>query len=143
MSLIRDVQEEIRKLDLSGKSLRKFGIVVGLVFLFLTVWIYIKGYPHIFLYGAGLIGGLLVSGGIIMPYALKGVYRYWMGMAFCMGWVVSRILLIILFYLIITPIGLLTRLMGKKFMEVNIDRDKATYWVRKDKEKKTDYQKMY
>lgn len=143
MSLIKDVLEEIKKLDLSKKSLRKFGIVVGLVFLLLAGLTYIKGYPLAVLYVTSIAGGLLVITGVVSPQALKGIYRSWMAMAFCMGWVVSRILLIVLFYLIITPIGILTRLLGKKFMEVKINKDEVSYWARKDKEKKTDYEKMY
>jgi hypothetical protein len=141
MSWINDVREEIRNLDISKKSLRKFGISVGLVLSIVAIWMMYKdNIPSLRTY-LGIIGVLLIIAGVTYPLALKHIYKLWMGLAFAMGWVVSRILLLILFYLFVVPIGLISRLVGKEFMDINMNKVKETYWVRKNK--KTNYEKMY
>jgi hypothetical protein len=51
-------------------------------------------------------------------------------MAGAMGWCMTRLILIALFYLVVTPIGLLMRLLGKDFLELKLDRSSAvSYWI--------------
>lgn len=40
-----------------------------------------------------------------------------------------RLILVLLFYLVITPIGVITRLFGKDFLDRRIEKDKGTYWI--------------
>ena len=61
---------------------------------------------------------MLLLGGLLNPKALERVYAVWMGIAFALGWVVSRAILILLFYFVITPIGIVARLSGKKFIDI-------------------------
>ncbi|MCK7527354.1 MAG: SxtJ family membrane protein [Ignavibacteriales bacterium] len=49
-----------------------------------------------------VIGALLFIFGLFLPNFLSGVYKVWMGLAFALGWIMSRVLLIILFYGVIT-----------------------------------------
>jgi hypothetical protein len=141
MSWINDVREEIRNLDISKKSLRKFGISVGMVLSILSIWMIYKDHvPSLRIY-LGVIGVLLIITGVTYPGILKHVYKVWMGLAFAIGWVVSRILLLLLFYLFVVPIGLISHLVGKEFMDIKMNKVKETYWVKKNK--KTNYEKMY
>lgn len=54
-----------------------------------------------------------------------------MGFAVIMGWIMSRLVLSILFFLVITPISILARVFNKKFLEIEFDKDADTYWVSK------------
>jgi preprotein translocase subunit SecG len=144
MSLTDDVRAEIGALNLSKKALRKFGISVGIAFCVLALVVGFKDrYPSARTI-LGSVGSLLVVMGLIAPRMLRAVYRSWMALAFSIGWVVSRILLAIVFFVMITPIALLARLTGKEFLKLKAeDVTERSYWVRRVDSKKRNYEKMY
>lgn len=142
MSWIKDVSHEIKELDLSKKALRKFGLTIGGIFLAIGLLLLWKSiWPDVRIIFIS-IGGTLFLGGVLLPMPLKYVYLIWMGFAFAIGWVVSRFILIILFVLVLTPIGLLAKLFGKHFLDLKFRDGKESYWIPKEK-RKNDYEKMY
>lgn len=60
---------------------------------------------------------------------LKLIQKIWMSLGVLIGWFVTRLILIILFYLIITPIGLLAKLFGKDFLNRKFDKTAGSYWI--------------
>lgn len=143
MSWISDVREQLHVLNDSRHHLRRFGFLVGTVFAVLGLWILLRGrtfYPGIILAG---IGSLLILFGTLAPGLLKYVYRVWMGAAFAVGWIVSRIILIVLFGVVITPIGLILRLFRKRMLDLKYPDSVDTYWVRKPDDRTINYEKMY
>jgi hypothetical protein len=58
------------------------------------------------------------------------LYSGWMLAAFPVGWTISHVILGFTYFLVLTPIGLLMRAMGRDPMERNIDRGAQTYWVK-------------
>jgi hypothetical protein len=141
MSWIKDVKEEIKALEISKKSLRNFGLLVGGIFFLLGLWIYYRSQSPLGIVFI-VIGALLLLFGLVSPNSLSQVYKIWMGLAFALGWIVSRALLIILFYIGITTIGFIAGLFGKKFLDIKYNDNKETYWVKRD-DSKVDYTKMY
>ena len=142
MSWIKDVREDIKNLDTSVKSLRNFGLTVGLVFIALAALLYWRQiWSDILIFFAGF-GALLVLSGTIYAKILKPVYLLWMGIAMVIGWFVSRIILTLLFYVVITPIGLLARVMRKEFLDKQYKNKKETYWIKKANPV-IDYKKMH
>ena len=142
MSWINDVKTEIASLELSKKKLRNFGLLVGGIFLVISILFFLKDnnvMPYIFL----IIGGILFLFGAFSPQLLKTTYKIWMGFSFAIGWVISRILLMILFYIIVTPIGLISKLIKKEFLKLRFKSKKDSYWVIKPGDKQIDYTKMY
>lgn len=142
MSWIKDVKEEIIHLEISKKILRKFGLLVGGVFLLIGYWVYHSYQNPIFIIILTAGASLIISG-LLFPTALSSVYKIWMGLAFALGWLMSRVLLLILFYLVLTPISLIARLAGKSFLDRNFNEKRDSYWVVRDISKKVDYTKMY
>ena len=142
MNWIEDVKEGMAGLDLTPINLRKFGLVVGPIFVLLAVWIRWK---HASIHAAFIFGGmgafLLILGGFA-PNALKNIYRVWMGFALAVGWIVSRVLLILLFYLVITPIGIGLKILRKSLMPLQIREDQKSYWVHIPS-KRVDYTRMF
>jgi hypothetical protein len=120
------INEEYRNLDQSPKALRSFGFLVGSVFLLLGalfVWRHRgAGWPFV------SIGAVLVVAGAAIPKALQWVHAFWMMIAVMLGWVVTRILLTIVFFLVVTPVGLLQRVFGKRAIEVDFRASAASYW---------------
>ena len=140
MSWIRDVAHELNELDISKKSLRKFGIVIGLILISITIIFFWNSVTWKVMLLT--VGGILLLNGIFIPKNLKDIYKVWMGFAFGLGWIVSRIILTILFVFILTPLGLFAKLFGKEFLDLNFNKEKSSYWIQK-KEEASDYEKMY
>ena len=129
------IREEIKKLKSGERELRKFGSLVGSVFVALATltWLRHKVYFPYFL-APGL---LLIVSGLLLPKMLKYVYIAWMSVAIVLGFIVSNVILTVFFFLVITPIGLITRLLGKDFLALKIDREAPTYWIPRERAMKT------
>ena len=72
---------------------------------------------------------VFLSLAFICPLLLKPVQKLWMSLAVLLGWFMTRVILIILFYLVVTPIALLARLCGKYFLNTKLDRNAKSYWI--------------
>ena len=120
------IKEEYRRLDQSNRALRRFGLMVGAVFLLLGA---ILVWRH---RGAGWplfsVGAILMIAGALFPLALKWVHGPWMIMALALGWIVNGVLLTIVFFLVVTPVGLLQRIFGKRAIEVAFPTNLSSYW---------------
>ncbi len=128
------LREELLALDAGKKALRSFGVVVGAVLLGIAVVVaWRNGWTVTPAAGwlAGLGGALVVLGGLA-PRLLRPVYYLWMALALVMGFVMTRVLLTLVFFLLITPIGLVMRLAGKDPMHRRPDPDADSYWIEKD-----------
>ena len=110
------------------KELRQFGLLVGAVFTVIGLWpLVFRGEP-LRLWAIG-IGGLLIAFGGILPQLLAPVHKGWMWVGHILGWINTRILLSIVFYALVTPIGLVFRLMGKDTMRQAFAESSTTYRV--------------
>ena len=144
MNWIDEIRHDIDSLPESPKALRKFGLIVGLVFLVLfgmSLW---KGWfgtdTGILL---GIVGVLFIGIGLIAPAALRHPHVVWMSIAIILGSLVSRIILTILFFIVITPIAGIARMFGKHFYQKHHDPRAATYWISRESSKHIDYEKMH
>lgn len=73
---------------------------------------------------------ILVSlAGLFIPAARRYIFVGWMCAAYPIGWAMSHILMAIIFFLVITPIGCLLRLCGHDPLHRKFDRAATTYWV--------------
>lgn len=125
------MREDIEGLKQSSlRDLRKFGLVVGGVFCALALWFYLRHKPF---YWYVLAPGVpLVVLGAILPRSLKWIYVLWMTLAMLLGAVVSTLLLTLLFYLGVTPIGLIARLAGNDFLSRKLAPEATSYWILRD-----------
>ncbi len=64
----------------------------------------------------------------IRPYWFRGFYRGGMTFSFHIGQVIGKVILIFFFLIIVTPMGLLLRLMGKDLLQLKRTPEKTTYW---------------
>jgi hypothetical protein len=91
---------------------RAFGISVGGVTLLFAGLAWWRGRDTVALTLVA-VGGVLLLCGLIAPLVLKHVHRGWWKLAVVLGWVNSRVLLTVLFVLVLTPVGLLARALGR------------------------------
>ena len=111
----------------SEKSdLRKFGITIGVILLIIAGFLFWKekeSFQILLIFGVALC-----IFGIATPFILKPIYWVWMIFVTILGWIMTRIILSLLFYIIFTPIGLIPRFFGKQFLELKWDKSKESYW---------------
>jgi hypothetical protein len=143
MSWISDVRDELHHLRLSEKELKKFGLLLGSIFVVLSGIGMYRGWSIVSICTFFLAGIVLLSSGMFLPDSLKQVYRIWMAAAFAMGWLVSRIILVILFYFVLTPVGFLARIFEKEFLDTDFRKKKESYWIPKSANKKINYEKLF
>ena len=125
--------QEIKEIDTSKKALRSFGWVVGGVLLVIAAVVWWRNDFALTTAASvlGSLGGALGVLGLTTPVVLKPVYRVWMALAVVLGFIMTRVILSVVYYLVMTPIGLALRLFGKDPMHRRIDPDAASYWIEK------------
>ena len=110
------------------KELRQFGLLVGAIFTVIGLWPLVFRDEPLRLWAVGLGCPLIAVGGLL-PQLLAPVHTGWMWVGHILGWINTRILLSIVFYALVTPIGLVSRLMGKDTMRRAFDETSTTYRV--------------
>ncbi len=106
---------------------REFGLIVGGVLVLLTGWWLYRGkFPSASHFTLPL-GALLIMLGLVWPKALIWPNRGWMLLAEGLSFVTTRIILGIVFFLIITPIGVVKRLSGWDPLDRRGGR-RSSYW---------------
>lgn len=125
------IRDELKHLSTTPRDLRKFGLLAGGVFVLLGGWFLFRHQPA----GPYLLapGALLMVLGLVVPRALRPIYIAWMAMAFVLGLIVPTVLLTLFYFLVITPIGLGARLLGKDFLSRKLDRQVKSYWLPRDR----------
>lgn len=117
-----------QKSSAGKKELQSFGLLVGAVFTVIGMWPLLLRGEALRLWAIGLGGALIVLGGM-SPRVLAPVYHVWMRVGQALGWINTRILLGLVFYGLVTPMGILFRLMGKDVMRQGFVHDSPTYRV--------------
>jgi hypothetical protein len=109
-------------------ELRKFGLIVGGVFAAIGVWpAVVRGAaPHAWLLG---LAAILVVPALVAPPILAPIYRVWMALASVLAYVNTRILLGLVFFGMITPLGLVLRRTRRDPMLRAFDPNAPTYRV--------------
>jgi large-conductance mechanosensitive channel len=74
-------------------------------------------------------GGLLLLLGIVAPSRLSTLNRVWLNVGTVIAKVVNPIILALLFFLVVTAIAFLMRIVGKRPLRLAADRTAATYWI--------------
>lgn len=130
-SFLATVAAEVRALDVSVGALRKFGLAVGAVFAGIGLVLVWRGGWEWTAVRATLagVGSTLIVLGALVPPVLRPVYRVWMTLAFAMGWVMTRVILTVVLFGVVTPIGLVMRALGKDPLPKKPDPTMDSYWI--------------
>jgi hypothetical protein len=138
-----NIREDLKQLKTGPRELRRFGLLVGGVFTALGLWFLWRQrahYPY-FLWP----GVVLLALGTARPRALRWVYIGWMSLAFVLGLAMAHVILTLLFFLMITPIGWVARLFGKDFLGLKPNRGAETYWLRRERKPRSaqEYERQF
>ena len=121
---------------------KEFGLVVGGVFVLLGVWWLYRGKFATAVYVLSAAGSSLVLCGLVFPRLLTVPRRFWMKLAEGMAYVSSRIILAIIFFLVLTPIGLVKRATGWDPLQRR-SASGDTFWQPYPDRDPRHYEKMY
>ena len=126
----------------SSTELRKFGFIVGGIFGLIGLW------PAV-VHGARvrpsalLLASLLIVPAVFFPRVLAPVQHGWMKLGHVLGWINTRIIMVVIFFVIVTPMGWIMRLIGKDPMLRRFEPKSETYRLKKESRPATHMTKQY
>ena len=130
------------QINTDRKHIRTFGIGLAVILcIFASVSFYKHGFtttPKI-LYGIALV---IFPLSLISPRILMPIYIPLTFLAHCIGWVMSKLILGIQYYLIFTPIALFFRIIRKDLLDRKYDFQKKSYWYLKSQERQNTPESM-
>ena len=125
------------------KELRKFALTMFFALAILgAVLIWRKRDIGFVLWGIGS-AALLIAW--VQPRLLSPVHKYWMKLALALGLISSHVILALLYYLVLAPIGLVMRVVGKNPLNLHFDNKAKSYWIKREYRKydKQCYERMF
>ena len=130
------------KINTDKKQIRTFGIGLGVILcIFASIFLYKHGLttaPKVLYCIAPVI--FLLS--FLSPGILKPIYITFSFLAHCIGWVMSKLILGIQYYILFTPIALFFRIIRKDLLDRNFETGKTSYWVAKAEENRDPVENM-
>ncbi|MFC1804521.1 SxtJ family membrane protein [Candidatus Omnitrophota bacterium] len=127
-----------------GKNtLERFALVLFIGFSLFGLILFLRGKTVFYI--PWLMAIVVILAGFLCPLRLNHLYKFWMQIASRIGWLNTRLILFMIYYLMFTPVGLMMRIFGMDFLDTKIDRSKASYW-RKSEEKefrKQNYERQF
>jgi Saxitoxin biosynthesis operon protein SxtJ len=110
------------------KQLRQFGLIVGGIFAVIGLWPVVLRADGPRLWALALALALVVPG-LVLPRSLTHPYRIWMAVGGVLGWINTRIILSVIFYGLVTPMGIVRRCCGRIPMLRGFEPEMDTYRV--------------
>jgi carbamoyltransferase len=122
---------------------RKFGIGLSIILVIIATIELMTGLYVVFpIY---LTAGAVLVSALLFPLILKPSFILFSYVAFALGWVMTRVILSIFFFLVLTPISFFSRLFRKRYLQLEFGTNKATYWKvhREQTASKHHFEKQY
>jgi hypothetical protein len=114
----------------SRKTLRQFAAAWIVFCGLLAVRSYRHGY-HTLAFGLAIAAVIIGVPGLIIPTCVRWIFVGWMTLAFPIGWLVSQLMMAVMFYVILTPVALIFRIRGRDLLHRNRATNRTSYWLPK------------
>ena len=125
----------IKKSKIRMSSNRNFGLVFFFVFLIISLWPLLNEDP--LRIWSIIIAIIFLILGLMNSKLLTPLNVLWFKFGILLGSIVAPIVMGIVFFLVITPIGFVMKIMGKDLLNKKKDNDKKSYWINRSKTKST------
>ena len=123
------------KFKIKISSNRSFGLVFFVVFLIVALWP--LKYGEDFRLWALSLSIIFFILGVINSKLLTPLNKLWFKFGILLGSIVSPIIMGIVYFAVVTPTGVLMRLLGKDLLRMSKVKNTSTYWIKRDKQKNT------
>lgn len=132
----------IFKIKGEPKDWRRFGLMMGSLFFVLAMVLFLKqGWRAVNFF---IIAIFFWLPALVKPKILFYLYRIWMALAVVLSWAMTRVILLFLYVVIMTPLGWLLRQTGYPFSGIVNKRSKTSYWLpHAGKRPAEDYEHLY
>ena len=111
-------------------SNRSFGLLFFVVFLIVSLWpLTHEGSIRIW---SVIISAVFLILGLINSRLLTPLNVLWFKLGMTLGAIISPIVMGIVFFLVVTPTGFILRIMGKDLLNKKYDKEKETYWIKRN-----------
>ena len=116
-------------------SNRSFGFLFFIVFLIISLFP-LKNGENILLWALTLSIIFLILG-LLNSKLLKPLNILWFKLGATLGSIASPIVMGVIFFLVVTPTGIIMRLLGKDILKLKMYKNVESYWIKKNEEKTT------
>lgn len=118
----RNIEQE----KIEGSSDKSFGIVFAIVFAIIAFWPLIWG-NNLRIWSA-IIAAVFLFFAFVFPQALTPLNKVWTKFGLFLHKIVTPLVMGLVFFVVVTPIGLLMRLLGKRTLELKFS-EQPSYWI--------------
>ena len=123
----------MKKVPVKFSSNRSFGFLFFVVFFAISFWP-LKSQGDLRLW-AFILSLVFLVLGVLNSKLLTPFNKLWFKFGILLGSIVSPIVMGAVFFIVVTPIGLIMRFLGKDLLRINKGKSVSTYWINRDKQK--------
>ena len=109
---------------------RNFGYVFAAIFMIFSLWPMLSGNSPIYILLFISVIFLLIS--FFKPKILNPLNKIWFKFGLLLGAIIAPIVMMCIFFLIVTPIGIIMKLLKKDIIKKNYDHNISTYWIKRE-----------
>ena len=117
---------------------RSFGILFFIVFLIIGLWPLLSG--EILRLWSVILSLIFLLLGLINSKLLNPLHKAWIQLGITLGKVIAPLVMLVIFFAIVTPIGLLLKIFGKDLLKIKKNKLAKTYWTLRENIKSMDRQ---
>jgi hypothetical protein len=120
---------------------KKFAIGVAII---LTLVASVQWYLDIRLYVYFIVAAIVILlFGLFLPIVIKPLFIAFSYLGFVLGWIMTRLILSLLYYLVFTPIGWILKLTGKRLLDTSFKPEQESYWIKRPEGVEMDFTKQF
>ena len=125
----------MKKVPVKISSNRSFGFLFFVVFFVISLWP-LKSQGDLRLW-AFILSLIFLVLGVLNSKFLNPLNKLWYKFGIFLGSIISPIVMGIVFFIVVTPVGLIMRFLGKDVLRINKNKLVSTYWINREKQKGT------
>jgi hypothetical protein len=125
----------MEKASVKISSNRSFGLLFFIVFLAISLWP-LKSQEDVRLW-AFILALIFFVLGILNSKFLTPLNKLWMKFGIFLGSIISPFVMGVVFFMVVTPVGLIMRFLGKDLLRIKKSKFVSTYWISREKQNNT------
>ena len=125
----------MEKASVKISSNRSFGLLFFIVFLAISLWP-LKSQEDLRLW-AFILALIFFVLGILNSKFLTPLNKLWMKFGIFLGSIISPFVMGVVFFMVVTPVGLIMRSLGKDLLRIKKSKSASTYWIDREKQNNT------